>query len=94
MYNATKFVVNGFTESLRQEITRRHARVGLVEPGAVATELVSHNSAEIRKKMTDAFDAEVEKLEAEDIADGVAYMVTRSRRTTIADLLVMPTDQA
>ena len=92
-YNATKFGVHAFTEALRQEVTQCHVRVGLLEPGAVATELVSHNSAEVRKEMTDDFDARVEKLEAEDIADGIAYMVTRSRRTTIADVLILPTEQ-
>jgi NADP-dependent 3-hydroxy acid dehydrogenase YdfG len=43
VYNFTKFGVNGFTESLRQEVTQRHVRVGVVEPGGVATELGSHN---------------------------------------------------
>ena len=38
VYSLTKFGVNGFTESLRQEITQRHVRVGVVEPGGVATE--------------------------------------------------------
>jgi NADP-dependent 3-hydroxy acid dehydrogenase YdfG len=94
VYNATKFGLNGLTESLRQEVTRRHVRVGVLEPGAVETELVSHNSERIRKEITDPFDAEHEKLVADDIADGVAYMVTRSRRTSIAQMWVMPTDQA
>jgi NADP-dependent 3-hydroxy acid dehydrogenase YdfG len=44
VYNMTKFGVNGFTEALRQEVTKRNVRVGVLEPGAVATELVSHNS--------------------------------------------------
>jgi NADP-dependent 3-hydroxy acid dehydrogenase YdfG len=92
-YNATKFGVNGFTESLRQEVTQRHVRVGLIEPGAVATELVSLNSAEIRKEMTDDFDATVEKLEAEDLADLIAFMVSRPRHTAIADVLILPTEQ-
>ena len=43
-YNLTKFGVNGFTEALRQEVTQKHVRVGVLEPGAVATELVSHNT--------------------------------------------------
>jgi NADP-dependent 3-hydroxy acid dehydrogenase YdfG len=54
-YNFTKFGVNGFTESLRQEVTQRHVRVGLVEPGGVATELGSHNKPEIRTEMIDPF---------------------------------------
>ncbi|MBT8159498.1 MULTISPECIES: SDR family NAD(P)-dependent oxidoreductase [Arthrobacter] len=44
VYNMTKFGVNGFTEALRQEVTQKHVRVGVIEPGAVATELVSHNN--------------------------------------------------
>ncbi len=35
VYNFTKFGVNGFTESLRREVTQRHVRVGAVEPGGV-----------------------------------------------------------
>jgi NADP-dependent 3-hydroxy acid dehydrogenase YdfG len=34
VYTFTKFGLNGFTESLRQEVTRRHVRVGVVEPVA------------------------------------------------------------
>ena len=44
VYSFTKFGARGFTESLRQEVTQRHVRVGVVEPGGVATELGSHNS--------------------------------------------------
>ncbi len=47
VYNATKHAVGAFSESLRQEVTGRHVRVSLVEPGAVATELASHNREEI-----------------------------------------------
>jgi NADP-dependent 3-hydroxy acid dehydrogenase YdfG len=94
VYNATKFGVNGFTEALRQEVTRRHVRVGVLEPGAVETELTSHNSEQIRREMTDPFDAEHEKLVADDIADGIAYMVTRPRRASVAQIWMMPTDQA
>jgi NADP-dependent 3-hydroxy acid dehydrogenase YdfG len=43
VYNLTKFGVNGFTESLREEVTQRHVRVGVLEPGGVDTELGSHN---------------------------------------------------
>ncbi|MFE4834495.1 SDR family NAD(P)-dependent oxidoreductase [Arthrobacter sp. NPDC056691] len=94
VYNLTKFGVNGFTESLRQEITRRHVRVGVLEPGGVDTELGSHNSPEVRGEMIDPFYEQTEVLAPEDIADGVAYMVTRPRHASIAELWIMPTDQA
>jgi len=94
VYNLTKFGVNGFTEALRQEVTRRHVRVGVVEPGGVATELGSHNNPEVRNQMIDPFYEQTEVLAPEDIADGVAYMVTRPRHTSIGELWIMPTDQA
>jgi NADP-dependent 3-hydroxy acid dehydrogenase YdfG len=93
VYNLTKFGVNGFTESLRQEVSQRHVRVGVVEPGGVATELGSHNKPEVRTEMIDPFYEQTEVLAPEDIADGVAYMVTRPRHTAIAELWIMPTDQ-
>src|SRR5215203_5963822 len=43
VYNATKHGVGAFSESLRQEVAGKHVRVSLVEPGAVDTELASHN---------------------------------------------------
>ncbi|WP_066267388.1 SDR family NAD(P)-dependent oxidoreductase [Hydrogenophaga palleronii] len=92
-YNMTKFGVNGFTESLRQEITKKHVRVGVLEPGGVATELGSHNAGVMREGI-DAFYDTTEVLQAEDIADGVAYMVTRPRHASISELWIMPTDQA
>jgi NADP-dependent 3-hydroxy acid dehydrogenase YdfG len=93
VYNMTKFGVNGFTESLRQEITKKHVRVGVLEPGGVDTELGSHNSGTMREGI-DAFYEATEVLQAEDIADGVAYMVTRPRHASISELWIMPTDQA
>jgi NADP-dependent 3-hydroxy acid dehydrogenase YdfG len=93
VYNLTKFGVNGFTESVRQEVTQRHVRVGVLEPGGVASELGSHNKPEIRKEMIDPFYEQTEVLAPEDVADGVAYMVTRPRHTAIGELWIMPTAQ-
>jgi NADP-dependent 3-hydroxy acid dehydrogenase YdfG len=85
--------MNGFTEALRQEVTQRYVRVGVLEPGGVATELGSHNKPEVRAVMIDPFYERTEVLAPEDIADGVAYMVTRPRHTAISELRIMPTDQ-
>ena len=71
VYNMTKFGVNGFTEALRQEVTKRHVRVGVLEPGGVATELGSHNSGAVREDI-DSFYETTEVLAPEDIADGVS----------------------
>jgi NADP-dependent 3-hydroxy acid dehydrogenase YdfG len=94
VYAMTKFGVNGFTEALRQEVTKKHVRVGVLEPGAVATELVSHNNERIQADLAADADRIPEPLEPEDIADGITYMVTRPRRSSVAELWAMPTSQA
>lgn len=92
VYNLTKFGVGAFSESLRQEVTRRHVRVSLVEPGAVETELVSHNRPEIREAARKRF-SDMEKLRSEDIADAIAYLVTRPRHVAVNEILIRPTEQ-
>lgn len=91
VYNATKWGVGAFSESLRQEVAGRHVRISLVEPGAVATELVSHNRPEIREAMAGRDD--FEKMVPEDIADGIAYIVTRPWRMAVNEMLIRPTEQ-
>lgn len=91
-YNATKHAVGAFGEALRQEVTRRHVRVSLVEPGAVATELASHNRPEIQDGLRARF-ADMERMEADDIADAITYIVTRPRRMAVNEMLIRPTEQ-
>jgi NADP-dependent 3-hydroxy acid dehydrogenase YdfG len=92
VYNATKHGVGAFSEGLRQEVTGRHVRVSLLEPGAVATELSSHNRPEIREQISERF-SDIDRLHAEDIADAISYIVTRPRRIAVNELLVRPTEQ-
>ncbi len=92
VYNLTKFGVGAFSEALRQEVTQRHLRVSLVEPGAVATELASHLRPEIREQSLARF-ADIERLVADDIADTIEFIVTRPRHMAINEILVRPTDQ-
>lgn len=92
VYNATKHAVGAFSESLRQEVTGRHVRVSLIEPGAVDTELAGHNRPEIREGMAKRF-GDMQRLEAHDIADAIGYIVTRPRHVAINELLVRPTEQ-
>jgi NADP-dependent 3-hydroxy acid dehydrogenase YdfG len=92
VYNLTKHGVGAFSESLRQEVTGRHVRVSLVEPGAVATELTDHVRPEVRERLMGGL-AEMERLESEDIADAIAYIVSRPRRVAINELLIRPTEQ-
>jgi NADP-dependent 3-hydroxy acid dehydrogenase YdfG len=92
VYNLTKHGVGAFSESLRQEVTRRHVRIGLIEPGAVATELAEHNRPEIREVISKRF-GNMERMQATDISDAILYMVTRPRHVAVNEILIRPTEQ-
>jgi NADP-dependent 3-hydroxy acid dehydrogenase YdfG len=65
---------------------------GAAEPGAVATELASHNRPEILSAIAQRFD-DVERLQATDIADAIHYIVSRPRRMAVNEMLIRPTEQ-
>src|SRR5580658_3999696 len=90
VYSLTKFGVGAFSESLRQEVTRRYVRVSLVEPGATATELASHNRPEVLDSIRSQFG---QTMRAEDIADAITYIVTRPRHVAVNEMLIRPTEQ-
>ncbi len=92
VYNATKFGVVAFSESLRQEVTTRHVRVGIVEPGATATELAFQNRPEILEEMGRTFGG-MTLMASEDIAAAVRYMVTQPAHVAVNEILVRPTEQ-
>jgi NADP-dependent 3-hydroxy acid dehydrogenase YdfG len=92
VYNLTKHGIGAFSESLRQEVTTRSVRVSLVEPGAVATELIDHLSPTALEGFWSRFGG-VERLLAEDVADTISFIVTRPRRVAINEVLLRPTDQ-
>ena len=92
VYNLTKFGLTGFTEALRQELLGRRVRVSVVEPGTVDTELVTHLRDDIRdaaQRQTGS----IEPLSPDDIADAVAYIVTRDRRVAVNEMLVRASGQ-
>ena len=90
VYNLTKHGVGAFSESLRQEVTQRHVRVSLVEPGATATELAEHNRPEVLEGLRSQFG---QRMTAEDIADAITYIITRPRHVAINEILIRPTEQ-
>ena len=71
VYNLTKFGLNGFTESLRQELIAERVRVSVVEPGTVDTELIDHLGDETRSAVRRQVNG-IEALLASDVADAIA----------------------
>ncbi len=91
VYAATKWGMNGWSEALRQELLP-DVRVIVIEPGAVATELTDHITDEQTKRLTKEF-VEGLAITAEDIAEVIAFAVSRPRRMTLNEILVRPTAQ-
>jgi NADP-dependent 3-hydroxy acid dehydrogenase YdfG len=92
VYQATKHAVGVFSEALRQEITQRHVRSSLIEPGATESELVTHVRPEVWENQAPGGGVET-ILRAEDIADAVVYVVTRPRHMAVNEVLIRPTEQ-
>jgi NADP-dependent 3-hydroxy acid dehydrogenase YdfG len=92
VYNLTKFGVVAFSESLRQEMLSHRVRVSVVEPGTVDTELVSHLRGEIRDAVVNQTGS-IEALRPDDIADAIAYIITRDRRVAVNEMLVRAAEQ-
>ncbi|HVF75104.1 MAG TPA: SDR family NAD(P)-dependent oxidoreductase [Acidimicrobiales bacterium] len=92
-YTAAKHGARMVRETLRRELLGRPVRVTEVDPGLVETEfsLVRFGGdAERAAKVYEGVDA----LTADDIADCVAWAVTRPSHVNIDQLVVMPRDQA
>ncbi|HEV7483265.1 MAG TPA: SDR family NAD(P)-dependent oxidoreductase [Solirubrobacterales bacterium] len=92
VYNLTKHGVGAFSESFRQEFASRKVRSTIIEPGAVDTELSDHIRDGIREKTRERF-ADMEMLQADDIADAIAYAVTRPWHVSLNEILIRPTEQ-
>jgi NADP-dependent 3-hydroxy acid dehydrogenase YdfG len=92
VYNLTKFGVGAFSESLRQETVEMGVRVTLIEPGAVDTELASHNRPEVREQISKRFGA-ITRLEAEDIAGAILYAIGQPRHVSVNEMLIRPSEQ-
>ncbi len=94
VYNATKFGVGAFSESLRQEGVHYNVRVTIIEPGYVDTELQGHNEHPMVVETMEKNKKEIGKvLEADDIARAIVYAVQQPEHVSINEVLVRPTKQ-
>jgi NADP-dependent 3-hydroxy acid dehydrogenase YdfG len=92
VYAGTKFAVNAISEGLRQELLEDNIRVTIVEPGAVDTELPDHITDEDARESLSGL-LNLERLQAEDIAEAIVYAVTQPERVSVNEILIRPTQQ-
>ena len=91
VYAATNWGINGWSESLRQELLP-DVRVTLVEPGVVATELPNHiTDPDTRQGVQQLYDKA--EVTAEDVAEIIAFILSRPRRLAINEILLRPAEQ-
>ncbi len=93
VYCATKHAVEALTQGMRIDLLPYNIKVTSISPGMVETEfsLVRFKGDEEKAK---AVYNGIQPLKAEDIAEILVFVVTRSPHVCINDILVMPTAQA
>jgi NADP-dependent 3-hydroxy acid dehydrogenase YdfG len=90
-YATSKHGVNGFTESIRQELGNDNIRVCVVEPGATETEIADSISD---PQWSAAIKSHVTKegaMKASDIADAIMFILGLPRRANVSQILIRPT---
>ena len=93
LYSATKFAVRSLTETLRRELRQANSaiRISSISPGIVETEF-----AEKYSKSADEAAATYGQhpmLQADDIANAVAYLLSQPDHVEVHDILLRPTQQ-
>ncbi|MGS2738938.1 SDR family oxidoreductase [Sinomicrobium sp. M5D2P17] len=95
VYSATKFAVTAFSEGLRMEVGKKHnIRVTCIQPGAVDTELPDQTTDATKRQQLDAYKKEITYLEPEDIANSIMYALQAPEHVNLAELFILPTEQA
>lgn len=92
VYCASKFAVRALSEGLRMDLLGKNIRVTNLEPGMVQTEF-----SEVRfgdKEKAKAVYQGMTPLSAEDMAESIAWCLSRPRHINIQELVIFPTDQA
>ena len=94
-YTAAKHGTQVVTETLRLELYDQPVRISEIAPGMVKTEEFTLNRVGGDTERYDAVYAGVaEPLVAEDIADAIAWVVTRPPHVNIDELVIKPRAQA
>ena len=93
VYCASKHAVDAINQALRMDLNQHGIRVGAVNPGLVRTEFSEvrfKGDTERAEKVYQGY----QPLTPGDIAEIIHFVISRPGHVNIADLVVMPTDQA
>ncbi len=93
VYCASKHAVDAINQGMRIDLNEHGIRVGAINPGLVETEFSKvrfKGDLERAEKVYQGY----QPLKPEDVAEIIVFAITRPPHVNIADLVVMPTDQA
>ena len=93
VYCATKYGVDGLTKSLRHELLPYGIRVMCINPGMVQTEFSLVRFKGDEQAANEVY-AGTMPLTAEDVADTIAFAISRPRHVNLADITIFATCQA
>ncbi|MCY3865109.1 MAG: SDR family oxidoreductase [Chloroflexi bacterium] len=89
-YGATKHAIETFVNTLRRQVAGDGIRVMSLAPARVANELWNLTDADEIEKATVG---DQHYLKVEDVVEAAVYMLTRPRRVTIRNLVIIPKQQ-
>jgi NADP-dependent 3-hydroxy acid dehydrogenase YdfG len=92
-YTMTKHSLRVLTETLRLELVGKPVRVSEVAPGMVETEFSIVRFKGDEEAASKVYEG-MQPLTAEDIADCIAWIVTRPTHVNIDEVVIKPRDQA
>ena len=93
VYCASKYAVTAISQGLRMDLLGTNVRVSSVDPGLVETEFSEVRFRGDKARAAKTY-ANMRPLKGEDIAEIVIFCATRPLHVDIAQVIVMPTDQA
>jgi len=93
VYNASKFAVDALTKGMRMDLNTHGIKVSEIKPGLVETEFSEVRFKGDLEKAKQAY-ASYDPLQAQDIAECIAFMLSRPKHVNIGDMVVLPLAQA
>jgi len=93
VYCSSKAAVDAFTKGLRMDLIGKNIRVGIVHPGMVETEFSVIRFKGDQEKANQVYEG-LQPLSGADVAEAIAFMVGTPPHVNVADMLLLPTQQA
>lgn len=93
VYCASKHAVDAINQGLRMDLNGTNVKVSAINPGLVETEFSMVRFKGDSERASQVY-ANMDALQAQDIAEIISFLLTRPSHVNLADILVLPQAQA